>query len=61
MIVVYKIIIVGLVQRALDPAAQLREDHDLQVVILQPDSMPYFICPGEADLLSRRIRIQLSA
>ena len=60
-VVVNKVIVVCLIQRALDTAAQFRKDHDLQVVIFQPDRVPDFICPGEADLLSGRVRIQFSA
>ena len=60
-VVIYKIIIVRLIQSALDTAAELREDHDLEIVIFQPDSMPGFIGPGEADILCGRVRIEFSA
>ena len=60
-IVIHKIIVVGLVIGPLDPSAQLRQDHHLQIFVLQKDCLVLLILFLMADLLRRRIGIDLSA
>ena len=59
-VVVYKVIAVRLVQRPLDAAAQLRQDHHIQVIILQDQRFVFGILFGIADFLADRDRVHLS-
>ena len=60
-IVIDKIIAVRLVIGPLDPAAQLRQHHHLQVLVFQPDRRVLLVGLRLADLLHRGIGIYLAA
>ena len=60
MIVVNKVVIIGLVVGPLDSAAQLRQDHHLDVLILQIDRLPVPVMLLPADDLGGGIGINLS-
>ena len=49
-VVIHEIIAVGLVQGPLDAAAQLRQDHDVKVIVLQNDGPVGYVFFGIADL-----------
>ena len=59
-VVVYKVISVRLVQRPLDAAAQFRQDHHIQVIILQDHCPVRGILFDIADFLADRNRVHLS-
>ncbi len=59
LIVVHKVIVVGLVIRALDASAQLRENHHPDVLIFKVHCLPDMIRLFPADLLRGRIGINL--
>ncbi len=60
MVVVDKIVLVGLVIGTLDPSAQLRQEHDLKVLILQVYGMVYFVLFGLTNGLGHRVRIHFT-
>ena len=61
MIIIDKIIIVRFVIGSLDPAAQLRQHHHLQVLVFQPDRRVLLIGLLFTDFLHRGIGIHLAA
>ena len=61
MVIINKIIIVRLVIGPLDPAAQFRQHHHLQVLIFQPDRRVLLVGLLFTDFLHRGIGIHLSA
>ena len=61
LIIVHEIVPVRFVIGPLDPTAQLRQNHDFYVFILQKHRVPDLILLHRADRLRRRIRVDLSA
>lgn len=57
MVVIDKVIMIRLVVRSLDPASELRKDHDFQILIFQPDGMVRLILFLIINLFDRRVRI----
>ena len=57
MVVIDKVIMIRLVVRSLDPASELRKDHDFQILIFQPDGMVRLIFFLIINLFDRRVRI----
>ena len=59
-VVINKVISVGLVQRALDAAAQLRQHHHIEIIVLQNDGTVGNILPGFTDFFTDRHGIHLA-
>ena len=60
MIVVDEIVVVRLIVGTLDPTAELRQDHHLQILILEPDRMIRLILLFIIYFFDRRVRIDAS-
>ena len=59
-VIIDEIILIGFVQCPLDPSAQFRQDHDIQVFVFQDYSLVLHVLRGFTDLFADGQRIYLA-